>query len=120
MEEVESVLPQLNDSIRELIRRARRRFFFNVAVSQAVLAASVGMAGAVLILLFGAQFLDWRWFAAIAVVTFPLAYYRTARRVPGAYRVAQIVDDRLELRDALSTAFYFSELAGPGRGVEGM
>ena len=110
----------LNDSIRELVRRARRRFLFNVAVSQAVLAASVGMAGAILILLFGAQFLDWRWLAALAIVTFPLAYYRTARRVPRPYRIAQIVDERLLLHDALSTAFYFSELAGPYRGVESM
>jgi len=35
-----------DEKIRELVRQARRRFFFNVAVAQGVLAASVGMAGA--------------------------------------------------------------------------
>src|SRR6266550_461253 len=99
-----------HDSIREVVGRARRRFFFNVAVSQGVLAASVGMAGAILILLFGDQFLDWRWLALLAILTFPLAYFRTARRVPAIYRVAQIVDERLDLKDSLSTALYFSEL----------
>src|SRR5882672_4181431 len=67
------------------------------------------MAGAILILVFGSQFLDWRWLALIAAVTFPIAYFRTARRVPSLYRVAQIVDDRLALRDSLSTALYFSQ-----------
>ena len=80
--------------IRDLIGRARRRFFFNVAVAQGVLAASVAMGGAILILVFGNQFLDWRWLALISAITFPIAYFRTARRVPTAYRVAQIVDDR--------------------------
>ncbi len=67
------------------------------------------MGGAILILVFGNQFLDWRWLALLAAITFPLAYYRTARRVPTSYRVAQIVDDRLALRDSLSTALYFSD-----------
>jgi hypothetical protein len=104
-----------DDSIHELVGCARRRFLINVALSQGVLAASVGMAGAILILLFGDQFLDWRWLALAAVVTFPLAYFRTARRVPAPYRVAQIVDDRLALKDSLSTALYFSELSEPDR-----
>src|SRR5436309_13956283 len=78
------------------------------------------MAGAILILVFGNQFLDWRWLALIAAVTFPIAYFRTARRVPSAYRVAQIVDDRLALRDQLSTALYFSEPAALGKGSEWM
>ncbi len=37
-----------------------------------------------------------------------LAFYRTARRVPTPYQVAQFVDERLSLRDTLSTALYFS------------
>src|SRR5437899_11003417 len=78
------------------------------------------MAGAILILVFGNQFLDWRWLALIAAVTFPIAFFRTARRVPSAYRVAQIVDDRLELRDSLSTALYFSELRGGRKVSESM
>jgi hypothetical protein len=81
-------------------------------MAQVVLAASVAMAGAILILVFGNQFLDWRWLALLAAVTFPLAYYRTARRVPTPYRVAQIVDERLALRDSLSTALYFSDTPG--------
>src|SRR5260370_3912107 len=98
--------------IRELVRRVRRRFFFNVAVAQAVVAASVAMAGVILILVLGSQLLDWRWPALLAVVTFPLAFYRTARRVPSPYRVAQIVDERLDLRGSLSTALFFSEPGG--------
>src|SRR5947207_15010805 len=109
-----------HDSIREVVGRARRRFFFNVAVAQGVLAASVGMAGAILILVFGAQFLDWRWLALLAAVTFPVAFFRTARRVPSPYRVAQIVDDRLSLRDSLSTALYFSEAGGAAHGSDSM
>jgi hypothetical protein len=109
-----------DEQIRELVNRARRRFFFNVAVAQGVLAASVAMAGAVLILIFGNQFLDWRWLALIAGVTFPIAYFRTARRVPSAYRVAQIVDDRLALRDSLSTALYFGAPAGGRKISESM
>ena len=99
---------------------ARRRFFFNVAVAQGVLAASVGMGGAILILVFGAQLLDWRWLALVAAVTFPIAYFRTARRVPSPYRVAQIVDQRLSLRDSLSTALYFSEPGGARKAADSM
>lgn len=111
---------QNDGCIRELVQHARRRFFLNVAVSEAVFAASVGMAGAILLLVFGAQFLDWRWLASLAVLTFPLAFLRTARGIPSPYRVAQVVDARLELRDAISTALYFSEHAGEGRGSESM
>src|SRR5204862_4477026 len=78
------------------------------------------MGGAILILVFGAQLLDWRWLALLAAVTFPLAYFRTARRVPSPYRVAQIVDERLQLHDSLSTALYFSEPSGPGKVSESM
>ena len=74
-----------------------------------VAAASVAMAGAILILVMGSQFLDWRWPALVALVTFPVAFYRTARRVPSAYRVAQLVDEKLSLYDSLSTALYFSD-----------
>jgi hypothetical protein len=70
------------------------------------------MAGVILILVVGSQLLDWRWPALLALVTFPLAFYRTARRVPSPYRVAQIVDERLDLRDSLSTALYFTEPGG--------
>lgn len=95
--------------IRDLVARARRRMLWNVAVAQGVVSASVGAAGAILILVFGNQFLDWRWLALVAGVTFPLAFHRTARRIPTRYKVAQIVDQRLALRDAISTALYFSE-----------
>jgi hypothetical protein len=78
------------------------------------------MAGAILILVFGNQFLDWRWLALIAVVTFPIAYFRTARRVPSGYRVAQIVDARLALCDSLSTALHFSSGDGGRKVSESM
>src|SRR5260221_12231248 len=72
------------------------------------------MAGAILILVFGNQFLDWRWLGLIAAVTFPIAYFRTGRRVPSAYPMAQILDDRLPRGASASTAVSFRRgRAGP-------
>ena len=66
------------------------------------------MAAFTLLLLVGTQILNWYWPALLFVVSFAYGAYRLRGRIPGLYRLAQAIDDRLGLHDALSTAFHFS------------
>jgi len=94
--------------IEALVRRARRRYVANELIAQGAYAASVGMAGVVLLLITGTQVLDWRFLLAISAATLALGAYRTLRRIPSPYFIAQLVDRRLLLADTLSTAFFFA------------
>ena len=94
--------------IEALVRRARRRYIANELVAQGAYAASVGMASVIVILITGTQILDWRFLLAISTVTLALGAYRTLRRVPSPYLIAQLVDRRLLLADTLSTALFFA------------
>jgi hypothetical protein len=67
------------------------------------------MAGLILLLLAGTQVLDWYWLALLVAVSLGLALYRLRKSVPGPYALAQRIDRRLKLTDALSTAVYFSQ-----------
>jgi len=104
--------------IEALIRRARRRFIANELLAQGAYAVSAGMAGVILLLIAGTQILDWPFLVAISAATLALGAYRTLRRVPSSYVIAQIVDRRLSLADVLSTALFFS--TAEGRGSESM
>jgi hypothetical protein len=94
--------------IEAVIRRARRRYMANELVAQGAYAASAGMAGVIVLLIAGTQILDWRLLLAISAATLALGAYRTLRRVPSPYVIAQLVDRRLLLADALSTAWFFA------------
>jgi len=94
--------------IEALIRRARRRYITNELIAQGAYALSAGMAGVILLLITGTQILDWRFLLAISAATLALGAYRTFRRVPSPYFIAQLVDRRLLLADTLSTAFFFA------------
>ena len=92
-----------------LIRRARRRYIANQFLSQGAYALSAGMAGVILLLIAGTQILDWPLLAAIVGGTLALGVFRTLRRVPTLYAIAQLVDRRLLLADTLSTALFFAD-----------
>src|SRR5579863_8280145 len=94
--------------IEALIRRARRRYITNELFAQGAYAASAGMAGVIVLLITGTQILDWRFLLVIAATTLALGAYRTLRRVPSPYFIAQLIDRRLLLADTLSTAFFFA------------
>src|SRR5260370_16413890 len=94
--------------IEALIRRARRRYITNDPIAQGDYALSAGMAGVILLLITGTQILDWRFLLAISAATLALGAYRTFRRVPSPYFIAQLVDRRLLLADSLCTAFFFA------------
>lgn len=68
---------------------------------------SAGMAAFVLLLLLGTQVLDWAWLVLVPAAAFGAGVYRIIRRLPSAYAVAQLVDNRLKLADSLSTAYFF-------------
>ncbi|HEY7338990.1 MAG TPA: hypothetical protein VH639_29135 [Bryobacteraceae bacterium] len=80
-----------------------------MAASETSLAVTISMAGLILLLLAGTQVLDWYWLALLAAASLGTAFYRLRKNVPGLYALAQIVDRRLKLADALSTAVYFLE-----------
>jgi hypothetical protein len=78
-------------------------------LSQGANAASAALLAFILLLLVGTQVLNWQWALLIPLAAAAAGLYRTRRRVPTPYRVAQIVDSRSELADTLSTALYFNE-----------
>lgn len=72
---------------------------------------AAGSAGIILLLLFGTQILNWQWPVAIFLAVLALGVYRVRHSIVPVYRVAQLVDHRLDLQDRLSTAYYFRRLA---------
>src|SRR5260221_8157331 len=93
--------------IPELIERARRRYLRNEVLAQAANALTVAMGGIIVLLLAGTQLLDLPVLLAVILTTCGLVIYRTARRLPSSYRIAQVIDQRLKLADTLSTALYY-------------
>jgi hypothetical protein len=106
--------------IPEVARRARRRLFWNEVLAQGTCALSVGLGAVVLLLVLGTQLLDWRWLVVLPAATLGIGVYRTSRRLPGLYPAAQLLDRRLHLADAISTALYFSESTSRERASAGM
>ncbi|HVX66623.1 MAG TPA: hypothetical protein VHA11_08480 [Bryobacteraceae bacterium] len=80
----------------------------NLLLKQSVRAASVVMGGFIVLLVFGTQVLDWRWITALAVLGIAAGFRTLPREVPSRYAIAQNIDRRLDLADALSTAHYFA------------
>jgi hypothetical protein len=91
-----------------LVRRAWRRLLFNELLRQGANSASAAFAAIILLLLLGAQILDWRVAILIPVTAAAIGLYRVRRRLPDSYLVAQIIDRRLNLADTLSTALFFT------------
>ena len=93
--------------LEELIRRARRRWRRNLILVQAARVACVAAGGLVLLLVVGAEVLDWRWLAVLLAASLVFGFRRAAQHILSAYQVAQAADRNLELHDTLSTAYYF-------------
>jgi hypothetical protein len=101
--------------LHEFLRRSKRRAITAVLLDQAVTAACAALAGTILLLFLGSQILNWYWLVILAGGSFGFGLYRTIRKIPSEYGLAQRVDRRLELGDSLSTACYF---AGANNGGE--
>jgi hypothetical protein len=92
-----------------LVRRAKRRLLCNELLAQGANAASAALLGFILLLLIGTQVLNWQWLLLIPLGAAAAGAYQTRRRMPSAYKVAQIIDHRAQLADTLSTALYFND-----------
>jgi len=79
-----------------------------LVLDQGALALGIGMGGAIVLLLAGTQILDWYWVVLLAVASLGIGLYRLRKSIPSKYRLAQKIDRRLKLADALSTATHFA------------
>jgi hypothetical protein len=94
--------------LHEFLRRSKRRAITAALLDQAVMASCAALAGMILLLFLGTQILNWYWLVILFGGSFGFGLYRTIRRIPSDYGLAQRVDRRLELGDSLSTACYFA------------
>ncbi|HUA20020.1 MAG TPA: hypothetical protein VMB25_14830 [Bryobacteraceae bacterium] len=99
----------MHGALRDLIRRGRARQLSHWLIHAASFAAVVALGGAILLLLLGTQILNWYWLVLLFAVSLGAAIYRSRHLLLSRYQVAQSIDRRLGLQDALSTAWYFEE-----------
>jgi hypothetical protein len=102
-------------TLSDLLERARRRLFSQLALDKGALALVIGMAGVILLLLAGTQILDWYWPLLLIAVSLGVGIYRLRKSLPSFYKLAQQIDRRLGLADTLSTAVHFAAHPEPGR-----
>jgi hypothetical protein len=104
----------------DLIRRGRRRQAAHLLIHAASFAAVVGMAGAILLLIVGAQILNWYWLVLLFAGSLAASAYRSRAQLLSAYQVAQSIDRQLDFKDALSTAYYFSQHPDHSSNISGV
>lgn len=96
--------------VETVIRSARRRRVYMIALEESGLALCLVLSGVLLMLLLGAQILRWYWLVVLGILGTVIAGYRVYVRRLSPYRIAQLIDSRLRLSDSLSTAcFLLSE-----------
>jgi hypothetical protein len=98
----------LENGVARLLEKAHRRSFAHLAMDQAALALAIGMGGAIVLLLAGTQILEWYWVVLLAFASLGIGLYRLRKSIPSKYKLAQRIDRRLMLADALSTATHFA------------
>jgi hypothetical protein len=101
----------LDSTFERLIESARRRLLFQLLSSQVLVALTIGAGALVLLLILGTQVLDWYWPVLLGLAAAAILVYRVWAKIPDHYRVAQLVDRRLETNDLFSTALHFNTQA---------
>ena len=100
-------------TLQTLLESARRRWLLQLSTNQLMMACAIVFGGAILLLLIGTQILDWFWLAILFAASFGYGLWTILRNQPSYYQIAQLIDDRLQLHDTLSTAFHFSSSTEP-------
>lgn len=94
-------------SLPDVIERGRRRLLRNAIAVASARAACAGLGSFVLLLVLGADIVDWRWLTIFPTLTFAAGALLAWRRCPNGYKTAQHIDARLHLADTLSTAVFY-------------
>lgn len=84
-----------------------------LALEQTGFAAAIVFSGGILMLLLGTQILNWYWLALLAVTALAVSAVRIRNRMVTRYRLAQMLDNRLQLNDTLSTAWFLLSEPNP-------
>ena len=79
-------------TLTDLLERARRRLFGQLALDKGALALVIGMAAVILLLLTGTQILDWYWPVLVVAVSLGVGIYRLRKSLPSLYVLAQRID----------------------------
>lgn len=82
----------------------------DLVLDQSALAVSIAMGGAIVLMVTGTSLLEWYWIAVLAVASLAVGLFRLRGRIPSEYRLAQRIDWKMNLADALSTATYFADV----------
>jgi hypothetical protein len=100
-------------SVEALVRSASRRRHGLLALEQFKSALTIVLAGAILLLLLGTQILDWYWLVLLALVGVTVGAFRFRSGRLSLYRIAQILDRRLNLSDTVSSAWFVLKTPAP-------
>jgi len=92
--------------VQTVVRSAARRYFLTLAVEHAALPVTMLLVGAMVLLVLGADILQWYWLVLLVVPALALAALRMRRKLLSPYRIAQLLDQRFGLSDLLSTAWF--------------
>jgi hypothetical protein len=92
-----------------LLEQVKRRALLQLTLEQGSVAFASCFAGVIVLLIIGTQLLDWYWPVLLLTGTFIIGMWRMRGRVPTKYQIAQQVDQRLGLKDSISTAVFFSD-----------
>lgn len=101
--------------LKRLLELARRRDLLNLTLDKGALAVCLILGGVILLLLAGTDILNWYWLAALAAVSVGAGVYLARQGLASRYVLAQRIDRKLELKDAISTAYYFAEHPEPAK-----
>jgi hypothetical protein len=96
-----------------LLKRAREREFTHLAIDKVAFALAIVMGGVIALLLAGTDILDWYWLVLLGVVSLGAGAYQLRKSLSSRYVLAQRIDQKLVLADAISTAVYFAENPEP-------
>lgn len=101
--------------ISRLLELARKRDLLNLALDKGALGVAILMGGIAALLLAGTDILNWIWIALVGVAAVGAAAYLLSKSRASRYALAQRIDRKLELKDAISTAYYFAENPQPDK-----
>ncbi len=100
--------------VRQVIEKAFRRRSLVLVVEHSAVALAAVLGGLILLLLLGTQIFDGRWLLLLALAGGLVMFLRVRGRLLSRYRVAQLVDRRLQLHDSLSTAWFLLQRPATG------